>query len=54
MNMFFKILFDVGFYCDIFSNIHATLLVSIVFIILITITVVVILSRYLGTFCSLK
>ena len=31
--------FDVGFYCDIFTNIHATLLVFIVSIILIIVTV---------------
>lgn len=33
------VLFDVGFYCDIFTNLHATLLVFIVIIILITVTV---------------
>ena len=32
------VLFDVGFYCDIFTNIHATMLVFIV-IILIIVTV---------------
>ena len=28
--LYFIFLFDVGFYCDIFTNIHATLLVFIV------------------------
>ena len=35
----FIFLFDVGFYCDIFTNIHATLLVFIVIVILIIVTV---------------
>ena len=48
VNIFLIVLVDVGFYCDVFTNIHATLLVFIVIFVLILIislfSVVVILS----------
>lgn len=36
MNIFLIVLFDAGFYCDIVTNIHDTLLEFIVIIIIIT------------------
>lgn len=36
MNIFLIVLFDAGFYCDIVTNIHGTLLEFIVIIIIIT------------------
>ena len=34
------LLFDIGFYCDIFTNIHATLLVFIVTVVIIILVIV--------------
>ena len=39
MNVFLIVLFDIGFNCDLFTNIHATLLLFIVIIILVIVTV---------------
>ena len=39
MNVFLIVFIDTGFYCDIFTNIHVTLRVFIVIIILAIVTV---------------